>query len=214
MLGAEQPSPTVGMQCLRQSPLSSKTSPSGPCPYFFFYCHLSTCISACKFIIKEEEGGWRETGDDRCWQILAQKDPKVLRALVQGSFQPGSTALKQHTSIRKRTLVGTWQELSKSKRRRGNLDPDHLRNAFSHKKGPILRGSDLGFVKHPGKAPLAIDSIKLISSPWEGKSQSHSQLMKNLRWAKQNSLTLTQEDSFKQRQQIQTLSPFLCLFQE
>ena len=181
--------------------------------FFFFYCHLSICISACKFIIKEEEGGWRETRDDRCWQILAQ-DPKVLCALAQGSFQPGSTALKQYTSIRKRTLVGTWQELSKSKRRRGNLDLEHLRNAFSHKKVPILRGSDLGFIKHPGKAPLGIDSIKLISSPWEGKGQSHSQLMKNLRWEKQNGLTLTQEDSFKQRQQIQTLSPFLCLFQE
>ena len=163
------------------------------------------------------KGGRGWVKGDRRWQMLADpcsEGSQRAACTSAGFLSAWKHSLKQHTSIRKRTSVSTWQELSKSKRRRGNLDPEHLRNAFSHKKGPILRGSDMGFIKHPGKAPLAIDSIKLISSPWDGKSQSHSQLMKNLRWAKQNGLTLTQEDSFKQRQQIQTLSPFLCLFQE
>lgn len=59
-------------------------------------------------------------------------------------------------------LTGAQQVKGKEK---GNLEPRHQRNAYSHYKLPRLSTSDLGFIEHLGKAPLPITSIKLISSP-------------------------------------------------
>ena len=118
LLGVEWLHPAAGMCCLCHSPLSSKTTLSGPCPYELslpsFNLHLNMQVHH-KGGRRWVRGGWRW---HRCWQWFARKDPKVLRALAQGSLQPGSTALKEHMGLRKRKSVSTLQEHSKWKRRR------------------------------------------------------------------------------------------------